>query len=75
MSQKHSEALNMRISPPIRRRLDALADRYDQTITSMTRIAVVLGIEALEDLQAKRPQEVPPDPGTHEDPPDPGTSG
>jgi hypothetical protein len=60
--QRHSEALNLRVSPGIRSRLDAQAERYDQTITSVSRIALVIGLEALERLQGET-LTVPDDPG------------
>lgn len=62
-SQRHSVALNLRISPEIRQRLDGLADRYDQTITSVSRIALVIGLEALEGLRGEV-DHLPLDPGS-----------
>ncbi len=57
MNQRHSEALNMRISPSVRARLDALAERFDQTITSTSRLALMVGLEALEKFQGEGPQD------------------
>ncbi|GIH29373.1 hypothetical protein Aph01nite_76830 [Acrocarpospora phusangensis] len=63
-SQRHSVALNLRISPDFRKRLDHVASRYDSTITSVSRMALMIGLEALERLRAESPQLLPADPGT-----------
>jgi predicted DNA-binding protein len=44
------EQINVRFTPNIRPRLEALAARYEQTISSAHRMALVIGIEALENL-------------------------
>lgn len=55
-----SVALNMRVSPGVRQRLEVLAARYDATLTSMGRVALVVGLEALEKMRDQLPR----DPGT-----------
>lgn len=45
---KRSEQLNIRISPDIRKRIDTLAGQYDQTVSSIAKIALVIGLRELE---------------------------
>ena len=59
---KRGEALNFRVSPGLRARLETQADRYDQTITSLFRIALVIGVEVLEATYG-RLSKIPEDPG------------
>lgn len=62
MSQRHSVALNLRVSPEVRGRLDAQSARFDLTITSLSRLALLVGLEALEALHGVAPA-APIDPG------------
>lgn len=55
-TQRHSEPLNLRVSLPVRQRIDALVERYDLTITSVSRLALVIGIEALEQMTGEVPE-------------------
>jgi len=63
-TQRHSQPLNLRISPDVRRRLDNLVNRFDLTVTSVSRIALVIGIETLEGLEGEAPKAFPSDPGS-----------
>lgn len=59
MTVKHTDPIYFKVATPVRDRLDALVERYDATLTSMARMALILGIEALERLAAETPSGVP----------------
>lgn len=52
-----SVALNMRVSPGLHRRLSLLAERYDLNVTSVSRIALVMGLETLEQMRGQLPSD------------------
>lgn len=53
--QRHTEAIYFKTTPGVRERVDAVVDRYDSTFSSVSRIAYILGLEALEKLAADPP--------------------
>lgn len=61
MTVKHTDPIYFKVATPVRDRLDTLVERYDATFTSMARMALILGIEALERLAAETPQSAPTD--------------
>jgi len=65
MAQKQSVALNLRVSPSVRDRLDTLADRYEMTITAISRQALVIGLETLEGMRGGQGV-TPVDPGPYD---------
>lgn len=49
--------LSLRVSEKLRDRVDALSRRYDTSMNAVAKIALVIGLEAMERLQGDLPDE------------------
>lgn len=59
MSDPTTVPLNLRVSQSVKDRVVKQKDRYDSTIASISKVALVLGLEALERLEAQTPDVIP----------------
>jgi hypothetical protein len=54
-SESDSASIYFKTTPEVRRRVEVVVKRYDSTFSSVSRMAYILGLEALEKLTADPP--------------------